>query len=156
MALNVLFNKYHNSLLGEDIIVPRLVNQETMEFQKFCEVIADGSFASAADIGMVMMLIESKLPLLMRLNMRVICTPKGLTFFPRISGSLSESKFRARLAKKRTANPDMDIDMNRVMAPSDMPVSELDATIGIEIPKAWNNSFVEKIEFQRVKSPSKY
>ena len=150
MALNVLFNKYHNKLVDEDIIVPRLVNQETMEFQKFCEVIADGSFASAADIGMVMMLIESKLPDILSLNMRVVCSPDGLTFVPKVSGSLSQKKLRARLKARQAAKPDLCIDVDRDLSLSDITVYDLEASIGVELPKKWNERFMQKASFKRV------
>ena len=150
MALSVYFNKCYNTLIGEDIIIPRLVNQKTMDFQEFCENMARGSFASAADIGMVMTLIESRLPDLLNLNMKIVCSPDGLAFLPRISGSLSQSQLKTKLEAKLAANPTLNIDVNRSVTTSDMTTNDLSASIGIEMPKKWKSRFKENVNFKRV------
>ena len=78
--LNVQFYKVHNYLTHEDIVVPRLVNQQTLDFNTLCEYLADGSTVTAADVAAVMKQIEMRLPLVLGLNAKVVCSPEGLTF----------------------------------------------------------------------------
>ena len=47
MALNVQFYKVHNHLTDEDIVVPRIVNQQSLDFNALCEYLADGSTVTA-------------------------------------------------------------------------------------------------------------
>lgn len=150
MALSVLFKKVRNALVGEDIVIPQLVNQQTMDFEGFCEYMSRGSFASPADIGMVMTLIETRLPDLMSLNMKVACSPGGLTFLPRVSGSLTESQLKAKLEAKQADHPEARIDVNHTLAVSDLMTSDLKAEIGIEVPKKWQLRFGQKVNFLRV------
>ena len=83
MALTVQMYKVHNHLTNEDIVIPRLVHQQTMDFNQLCEYLADGSTVTAADVSAVMKQIESRLPLVLGLNAKVICSPEGLTFRPK-------------------------------------------------------------------------
>ena len=76
MALNVRFSKLYNHLLDEDIVIPRLVNQQTLDFNQICEYLADGSTVTATDVAAVMKRIETKLPFLLGLNTKVIARPK--------------------------------------------------------------------------------
>ena len=57
MALNVQMIKYYNQMIGEDIIVPRLVNQQTLNFNQLCEYLADGSTLTAGDVAAVPQLL---------------------------------------------------------------------------------------------------
>ena len=150
MALNVLFKKEHNALIGEDFVNPQLVNLATMDFERFCEYMAEGSFASPADIGMVMALIETRLLDLMSLNTRVVCTPGGLTFLPKVSGSISQSQLKSKLEAKQAAHPDSRIDVNRPLTTSDLTTGDLWADIVIEVPKKWHNRFMQRVKFRRV------
>ena len=38
MALNVQFYKVHNHLTNEDIVIPRIVNQQALDFNALCEM----------------------------------------------------------------------------------------------------------------------
>ena len=78
--LNVQFIKYLNQLINEEIVVPRLVNQQSLDFNALCEYLADGSTVTAADVSAVMKQIENRLPLVLALNAKVECSPEGLTF----------------------------------------------------------------------------
>ena len=51
MALNVQMYKVHNMLTDEDIVIPRLVNQQSLDFNELCEYLADGSTVTAADVS---------------------------------------------------------------------------------------------------------
>ena len=70
MALTVQMYKVHNHLTNEDIVIPRLVHQQTMDFNQLCEYLADGSTVTAADVSAVMKQIESRLPFGFRASMR--------------------------------------------------------------------------------------
>ena len=80
MALNVQFYKVTNALINEDIVVPRLVNQQSLDFNAMCDYLADGSTVTAADVAAVMKQIETRLPLVLGLNAKVVCSPEGLVF----------------------------------------------------------------------------
>ena len=150
MALNVRFFKLHNHLTDEDIVVPRIVNQQSLDFNALCEYLADGSTVTAADVAAVMKQIEMRLPLVLGLNAKVVCSPEGLTFRPKVSGSLTQSQLKAKLQAKLAADPTADIDVNRALSTSDLSVSDLTAEIAIELPKKWNERFQSKVTFKRV------
>ena len=103
MALNVQMYKVHNMLTDEDIVIPRLVNQQSLDFNELCEYLADGSTVTAADVSAVMKQIEMRLPLVLGLNAKVVCSPEGLTFRPKVSGSITQSELKAKLEAKKTA-----------------------------------------------------
>lgn len=44
----------------------------------------------------------------------------------------------------------LDIDVNRALEVSDLTVSDLTASIGIELPKKWSERFQSKASFKRV------
>ena len=150
MALNVQFYKLHNHLTDEDIIIPRLVNQQSLDFNALCEYLADGSTVTAADVAAVMKQIENRLPLVLGLNAKVVCSPEGLTFRPKVSGSITQSQLKAKLQAKLEADPTADIDVDRALATSDLSVSDLTTEIAIELPKVWNERFQSKATFKRV------
>lgn len=150
MALKVQMNKLHNHLTNEDIVIPRLVDQQTLDFNTLCEYLADGSTVTAADVAAVMKQIETRLPLILGLNTKVICSPEGLTFRPSVSGSLTQKQLKAKLQAKLAADPTLEIDVNRAIQTSDLSISDLTASIAIDLPKKWNERFQTKAEFKRV------
>ena len=95
--VNVLFTKVFNKLTEQYMIVPRVVNQQTLDYDAFCEYLADGSTVTAADVQAVMKLIETRLPLILSLNSKVVCSPEGLTFRPKVSDNLTQAQLKARL-----------------------------------------------------------
>ena len=137
-------------MTDEDIIIPRIVNQQSLDFNNLCEYLADGSTVTAADVAAVMKQIEMRLPLVLGLNAKVVCSPEGLTFRPKVSGSLTQSQLKAKLQAKLAADPTLDIDVNRAITVSDLSISDLTAEIAIELPKKWNERFKSKAEFKRV------
>ncbi len=150
MALNVQFIKYLNQLINEEIVVPRLVNQQSLDFNALCDYLADGSTVTAADVAAVMKQIETRLPLLLGLNAKVVCSPEGLTFRPKVTGSITQSQLKKKLQAKLAADPSLDIDVERALTVSDLAVSDLTAEIAIELPKAWNERFKSKASFKRI------
>lgn len=154
MALNVQFYKLFNHLIDEYVVIPRLVNQQALDFNALCEYLADGSTVTAADVAAVMKQIEMRLPLILGLNAKVVCSPEGLTFRPKVSGSITQSQLKEKLQAKLAADPTLDIDVNRELMLSDLSVSDLTASIAIELPKKWTERFQSKAEFKRIKASS--
>ena len=154
MALNVQFYKVHNHLTDEDIVIPRIVNQQSLDFNELCEYLADGSTVTAADVSAVMKQIEMRLPLVLGLNAKVVCSPEGLTFRPKVSGSITQSELKAKLEAKKAAETDPEkaalIDVNRAIQISDLAISDLTASIAIEMPKKWDERFKSKATFKRI------
>lgn len=148
--LSVQMTKVHNYLTNEDIVIPRLVNQQTLDFNGLCEYLADGSTVTAADVSAVMKQIEMRLPLLLGLNAKVICSPEGLTFKPKVSGSITQKQLKEKLQARLEADPTLDIDINRALTLSDLSISDITAEIGIELPKKWTERFKTKAVFKRV------
>ena len=154
MALDVQFYKLFNHLIDEYVVIPRLVNQQALDFNALCEYLADGSTVTAADVAAVMKQIEMRLPLILGLNAKVVCSPEGLTFRPKVSGSITQSQLKEKLQAKLAADPTLDIDINRELMVSDLSVSDLTASIAIELPKKWTERFQSKAEFKRIKVSS--
>ena len=48
MALNVQMVLTENKLIGEKIVTPRIVNQQTLDYDTFCDYLAQGSTVTAA------------------------------------------------------------------------------------------------------------
>ena len=148
--LNVQFYKVSNALINEEIVVPRLVNQQSLDFNALCDYLADGSTVTAADVAAVMKQIENRLPIVLGVNAKVVCSPEGLTFRPKVSGSITQSQLKAKLQAKLAADPTLDIDVNRALQTSDLSVGDLTAEIAIELPKVWNERFQSKATFKRI------
>ena len=150
MALTVQMYKVHNHLTDEDIVIPRLVHQQTMDFNQLCEYLADGSTVTAADVSAVMKQIESRLPLVLGLNAKVVCSPEGLTFRPKVSGSITQKQLKEKLQAKLAEDPSLDIDVDRALKVSDLTTGDLTASIDISLPKKWTERFHTKAEFKRI------
>ena len=148
--VNVLFTKVFNKFTEQYMIVPRVVNQQTLDYDAFCEYLADGSTVTAADVQAVMKLIETRLPLILSLNSKVVCSPEGLTFRPKVSGSLTRAQLKARLEAKLADDPTLDIDVNREIETSYLTIKDLEVSIAIEMPGKWDDRFASKAELKRV------
>ena len=90
-----------NKLINEKIVTPRLVNQQTLDYDTFCDYLAQGSTLTAADVSAVMKQIEKTLPLVLGLNAKVNATPEGLVFRPGVKGSITQSQLKAKLEKRK-------------------------------------------------------
>jgi len=156
--INVLFTKVFNRLINELIVTPRVVNQQSLDFNGFCEYLADGSTVTAGDVAAVMKLIETRMPLILSLNSKVVCSPEGLTFRPKVLGSITQSQLKAKLEARKAAETDPEkaakIDTERELQTSDLAVSDLEVSIGIELPKVWIDRFVAKAGLKRVNKAS--
>lgn len=128
-------------MLNEPIIVPRLVNTQTVDFNDWCVRMANGSTVTAADVAAVMKQIEDKLPEILSLNAKVICSPSGLTFRPKVSGSIRQSELKAKLVARKAAETDPEkaakINVDRELVTSDLAISDCSASIEVDLPKEW-------------------
>lgn len=157
MALNVQMILSENKLINEKIVTPRLVNQQTLDYDTFCDYLAQGSTLTAADVSAVMKQIEKTLPLVLSLNAKVNATPEGLMFRPGVKGSITQSQLKAKLEKRKAdylAAGDTEaadkIDTERALLPTDLSTSDLTACIVIDLPKKWDVRFQQSVEFKRV------
>ena len=143
-----------NQLLNEPIVVPRLVNTQTVDFQDWCSRLASGSTVTAADVAAVMQQMEDKLPEILTLNAKAICSPNGLTIRPKVSGSIKQSELKAKLEARKAAELDPKkaaaIDVNRALTASDLSIKDCSVSIVVDLPKAWSTTFQQKAILKRV------
>ena len=149
--LTVKMKKLMNKLIGEEIVVAQLMQEGTMDFDSFCEHVAGGTAVSPADVAMVMTLVEMKLPEFVALSSRIVCTPGGLTFRPKVSGSVSQSQLKARLKARAKNHPEMGYDIERPLVESDLTTNDLSASIAVDIPKKWLFRFRKYVDFRRAR-----
>ena len=139
-----------NSILKEYIVQPRIVNTQTVEFNDWCMRLANGSTVTAADVAAVMQQIEDKLPEILSLNAKVICSPGGLIFRPKVSGSITQSQLKSKLQAKLAADPTADINVNRALTTSDLSISDCTVSIEVALPKVWSDTFKNRAILKRV------
>ena len=141
-------------MINEDIVTPRIVNMQSMDFDDWCEHLADGSTVTAADVSAVMKQISKRLPTILGFNTKVVCSPDGLTFRPKVSGSITQSELKAKLEARKAAETDPEkaakIDVNRVLTTSDLSINDCSVSIVVELPKEWNVAFMQKAKLKRV------
>ena len=146
--------KQRNVILNEDMVVARVVNTQTVEFSDWCSRMANGSTVTAADVAAVMQQIENRLPETLSLNAKVICSPNGLIFRPKVSGSLTQSELKAKLEARKLAETDPEkaakIDVNRAITTSDLAVSDCTVSIAVDLPKMWSIQFNQTATLKRV------
>jgi len=152
--ITIQFVKMKNAIINEDLVQPRIVNMQTMEFNDWCAHLADGSTVTAADVAAVMKQLETKLPLILGLNTKVVCSPDGLTFRPKVSGSITQSDLRKKLEARKAAETDPEkaakIDVTRALTTSDLTIDDCDVSIVVDLPKMWSASFMQKAHLKRV------
>lgn len=142
MALNVQMILSENKLIGEKIVTPRLVNQQTLDYDTFCDYLAQGSTVTAADVSAVMKQLEKNIPLILGLNTKIIASPEGLVFRPTVKGSITQSQLKAKLAQRKQGYLDAGdtasaakINPERALEAGDLATSDLQACIVIDLPK---------------------
>ena len=135
-------------------MVPRLVNTQTVDFTAWCVRLANGSTVTAADVASVMLQMEDKLPEILSLNAKAICSPNGLTIRPKVSSCLKQSELKARLEARKAAETDPEkaskIDVNRELTTSDLATSDCVVSIEVDLPKDWSDSFRRRVILKRV------
>ena len=152
--ISTQFIKSKNAMIDEDIVTARIVNMQSMEFDEWCEHLADGSTVTAADVSAVMKQIEKRLPTILGFNTKVICSPEGLTFRPKVSGSITQSELKAKLVARKAAETDpvkaAAIDVDRALTTSDLTISDCTVSIVVDLPKSWSTAFMQKAKLKRV------
>ena len=152
--LNVQFIKQMNPMINEALVSPRLVNTQTVEFLDWCARLANGSTVTAADVSAVMQQLEDKFLEILSLNAKVVCSPSGLIFRPKVSGSIRQSELKAKLEAKKAAETDPEkaaaIDVNRELKTSDLSISDCTVSIEVVLPKHWNALFQQRATLKRV------
>ena len=157
MALNVQMVLSENKLIGEKIVTPRIVNQQTLDYDTFCDYLAQGSTVTAADVSAVMKQLEKNIPLILGLNAKIVASPDGLTFRPTVKGSITQSQLKAKLTQRKAdymaagnTTAAEKINVNRELLASDLATSDLTACIVIDMPKKWDTRFQQSVEFRRI------
>ena len=150
--LNVQMKKFLNRLIGEEIVTAQLIHESTMGFESFCENVAEGTAVSPANVAIVMTVVEMKLPMLLSIGSRIVCSPNGLTFRPTVSGSITQSQLKKKLEARAKAHPSTDYDVGRPLQVSDLPTADLSTGIAVDVPKKWLDKFVKIVKIRRVKS----
>lgn len=152
--ISVQFIKTKNAMINEDIVTPRIVNMQSMDFDDWCEHLADGSTVTAADVSAVMKIISKRLPTILGFNTKVVTTSDGLTFRPKISGCITQSELKAKLTAKKAAETDpqkaAEIDVNRALSTSDLTIGDCTVSIVVDLPKEWSTTFMQKAKLKRV------
>ena len=98
----------------------------------------------------IIKLIETRLLLILSLNSKVVCSPEGLIFRPKMSDNLTQAQLKARLEAKLADDPTLDIDVSREIETSDLTIKDLEVSIAIEMPSKWDDRFASKAELKRV------
>ena len=125
-----------------------VVNLQEMDFDAFCEYLAQDSTVGAADVAAVMKQLEKKLPLILGMGTKVQITADGMVVKPTVSGSLTQSALKAKL-EARKANGE-EVDVNRKLEAADLTVGDLTAGISIQFSKKFNAAFGQSATFKRV------
>ncbi len=148
--MNVSFVKMFNQMKNENIVVPRIVQKGTLDFNDFCEYLADGTTISPGDVAGVMKAIETRLPLILGMNSQVVVSPEGLTFRPKVTGCLTQSELRTKLQQRVLDNPDAEVDVNKEIEISDMSINDVKVSLAVEIPKKWKQRFASHASIKRI------
>ena len=125
-----------------------VVNLQEMDFDAFCEYLAQDSTVGAADVSAVMKQLEKKLPLILGMGTKVQISAEGMVVKPTVSGSLTQAQLKEKLEARR-ANGE-DVDVNRKLDAADLTVGDLTAGISIQFSKKFNAAFGQSATFKRV------
>ena len=150
------FIKMYNSILKEYIVQARIVGTQTVDFNDWCMRMANGSTVMAADVAAVMQQIEDKLPEILSLNAKAVCSPGGLTIRPKVTGSITQSQLKAKLQARKAAETDPEkaakINVNRELQTSDLAITDCTVCIEIVLPKFWDEALKKRATLKRVKT----
>ena len=125
-----------------------VVNLQEMDFDAFCEYLAQDSTVGAADVAAVMKQMEKKLPLILGMGTKVQISAEGMVVKPTVSGSLTQAELKAKLVARKAKGE--DVDVNRKLEASDLTVGDLTAGISIAFSKKFNTAFGQSATFKRV------
>ena len=151
MAIKVKVQVRDNTLANQKVASANIVDLQQMDFDEFCDYLAQDSTVGAADVSAVMKQLEKKLPLLLGMGTKVQISAEGMTVRPTVSGSLTQSELKAKL-QKRVSEGETGIDVNRTLFAADLTVNDLTAGVAIDFSKKFNAAFAQQATFKRVSS----
>ena len=125
-----------------------VVNLQEMDFDAFCEYLAQDSTVGAADVAAVMKQLEKKLPLILGMGTKVQISAEGMVVKPTVSGSLTQAQLKAKL-EARKANGE-EVDVNRKLEAADLTVGDLTAGVSVSFSKKFNTAFGQSATLKRV------
>ncbi len=150
MAIKVKVSVRENHLTNDKVASAAIVDLQPMDFSEFCEYLAQDSTVGAADVAAVMTQLEKKLPLLLSLGTKVQISQEGMTVRPTVSGSLTQAQLKEKLEARKASGE--TVDVNRVLAASDLTVSDLTAGVSIDFSKKFKTSFGQNAKLKRVQT----
>lgn len=148
MAIKTKIAVRKDNIKNEPYASARIVDLQEMDFDAFCEYLAQDSTVGAADVSAVMKQLEKKLPLILGMGTKVQISAEGMVVKPTVSGSLTQAQLKEKLEARR-ANGE-DVDVNRKLDAADLTVGDLTAGISIQFSKKFNTAFGQSATFKRV------
>ena len=157
MAIKTKIIVRDNHLTGGKVASAAIVDLQEMDFDAFCEYLAQDSTVGAADVAAVMKQMEKKLPLILGMGTKVQISAEGMMVKPTVSGSITQAQLKEKLterkaayAKANNAEAAAKVDVDRKLEASDLTVADLTAGISIQFSKKFNQSFGQNAQFKRV------
>lgn len=148
MAVKVKVLVRDNYITKEKVASAQIVDLQEMDFDSFCEYLAQDSTVGAADVAAVMKQLEKKLPLILGMGTKVQISAEGMVVKPTVSGSLTQAQLKAKL-EARKANGE-DVDVNRKLDAADLTVGDLTAGVSVSFSKKFNTAFGQSATLKRV------
>lgn len=148
MAVKVKVLVRDNYITKEKVASAQIVDLQEMDFDSFCEYLAQDSTVGAADVAAVMKQLEKKLPLILGMGTKVQISAEGMVVKPTVSGSLTQAQLKAKL-EARKANGE-DVDVNRKLEAADLTVGDLTAGVSVSFSKKFNTAFGQSATLKRV------
>lgn len=147
MAIKIKTVVRENIITKNKVASATIVDLQTMEFDEYCDYLAQDSTVGAADVAAVMTQIVKKLPLLLAMGVKVKISADGMIVRPTVRGSLTQEKLRARL-EQRKADGDTSIDTDREILASDLAIADLVAGVAVEFSKRFKSIFSKSVTFK--------
>lgn len=149
MAIKIKTVVRENIITKNKVASATIVDLQTMEFDEYCDYLAQDSTVGAADVAAVMTQTIKKLPLLLAMGVKVKISADGMIVRPTVHGSLTQEKLRARL-EQRKADGDTSIDTDREILASDLAIADLVAGVAVEFSKRFKSIFSKSVTFKRM------
>ena len=148
MAIKVKVLVRDNYITKEKLASAQIVDLQEMDFDAFCEYLAQDSTVGAADVSAVMKQLEKTLPLILGMGTKVQISAEGKVVKPTASGSLTKAQLKAKLEARKANGEDVDVD--RKLEAADLTVGDITAGISIQFSKKFNTAFGQSATFKRV------
>lgn len=149
MAIKVNVYVRENTITKNKVVSANIFDLQTMEFDEYCDYLAQDSTVGAADVAAVMTQTVKKLPLFLAMGVKVKISADGMTVRPTVRGSLTQEKLKARL-EQRKAEGDTSVDTDREILASDLTIADLVAGVAVEFSKRFKSIFSKSVTFKRM------